>query len=179
MRSPETSDRFARRARHPCFRAQLGGPCFFAFINRRVAVPTRSQIASPTCPLALFWRRSRLLKVRYPAFIGALGGIRTPDPQIRSLVLYPAELRAPTRLLAKTPPNSKWLRTVGPPPATATANPTHAPVEFPPGPARSRSASRAAARGGRRLPCYGPASQAAEEPQWPSPTFHPLPSSSA
>ena len=27
-------------------------------------------------------------------FIGALGGIRTPDPQIRSLVLYPAELRA-------------------------------------------------------------------------------------
>ena len=28
-------------------------------------------------------------------FIGALGGIRTPDPQIRSLVLYPAELRAP------------------------------------------------------------------------------------
>jgi hypothetical protein len=41
---------------------------------------------------------------------GALGGIRTPDPQIRSLVLYPAELRAPTRLLAKTPPDSKWLR---------------------------------------------------------------------
>jgi hypothetical protein len=29
-----------------------------------------------------------------PANIGALGGIRTPDPQIRSLVLYPAELRA-------------------------------------------------------------------------------------
>jgi hypothetical protein len=26
---------------------------------------------------------------------GALGEIRTPDPQIRSLVLYPAELRAP------------------------------------------------------------------------------------
>src|SRR5207344_3368676 len=26
---------------------------------------------------------------------GALGGIRTPDPQSRSLVLYPAELRAP------------------------------------------------------------------------------------
>jgi hypothetical protein len=25
---------------------------------------------------------------------GALGEIRTPDPQIRSLVLYPAELRA-------------------------------------------------------------------------------------
>ena len=27
-------------------------------------------------------------------YAGALGGIRTPDPQIRSLVLYPAELRA-------------------------------------------------------------------------------------
>jgi hypothetical protein len=26
--------------------------------------------------------------------IGALGAIRTPDPQIRSLMLYPAELRA-------------------------------------------------------------------------------------
>jgi hypothetical protein len=26
--------------------------------------------------------------------IGALGEIRTPDPQIRSLMLYPAELRA-------------------------------------------------------------------------------------
>jgi hypothetical protein len=30
----------------------------------------------------------------YQCFVGALGGIRTPDPQIRSLVLYPAELRA-------------------------------------------------------------------------------------
>jgi hypothetical protein len=28
---------------------------------------------------------------------GALGEIRTPDPQIRSLVLYPAELRAPLK----------------------------------------------------------------------------------
>ena len=28
---------------------------------------------------------------------GALGKIRTPDPQIRSLVLYPAELRARRR----------------------------------------------------------------------------------
>src|SRR5262249_7748147 len=33
-------------------------------------------------------------KAQFPEFIGALGGIRTPDPQIRSLVLYPAELRA-------------------------------------------------------------------------------------
>jgi hypothetical protein len=30
----------------------------------------------------------------YQMFTGALGEIRTPDPQIRSLVLYPAELRA-------------------------------------------------------------------------------------
>jgi hypothetical protein len=29
-----------------------------------------------------------------PPVNGALGEIRTPDPQIRSLVLYPAELRA-------------------------------------------------------------------------------------
>src|SRR5580704_1488328 len=29
-----------------------------------------------------------------PDLTGALGGIRTPDPQIRSLMLYPAELRA-------------------------------------------------------------------------------------
>src|SRR5262245_32016712 len=33
---------------------------------------------------------------------GALGGIRTPDPQIRSLVLYPAELRAPQAFLTKS-----------------------------------------------------------------------------
>ena len=32
--------------------------------------------------------------VYLPIFNGALGEIRTPDPQIRSLVLYPAELRA-------------------------------------------------------------------------------------
>jgi hypothetical protein len=33
---------------------------------------------------------------------GALGGIRTPDPQIRSLVLYPAELRAPESFVTKS-----------------------------------------------------------------------------
>src|SRR5215471_7840447 len=39
---------------------------------------------------------ARLLppKLGSARFNGALGGIRTPDPQIRSLVLYPAELRA-------------------------------------------------------------------------------------
>ncbi len=30
----------------------------------------------------------------YQEKVGALGAIRTPDPQIRSLMLYPAELRA-------------------------------------------------------------------------------------
>jgi hypothetical protein len=39
---------------------------------------------------------------------GALGGIRTPDPQIRSLVLYPAELRAHGVVLAKSAGDSKW-----------------------------------------------------------------------
>ena len=29
-----------------------------------------------------------------PEDVGAPGGIRTPDTQVRSLVLYPAELRA-------------------------------------------------------------------------------------
>jgi hypothetical protein len=30
-------------------------------------------------------------------WFGAPGAIRTPDPQIRSLMLYPAELRAPNK----------------------------------------------------------------------------------
>ena len=38
--------------------------------------------------------RSRNRILGYKLSIGALGEIRTPDPQIRSLVLYPAELRA-------------------------------------------------------------------------------------
>jgi hypothetical protein len=33
--------------------------------------------------------------------IGAPGEIRTPDPQIRSLVLYPAELRAHRRVFSE------------------------------------------------------------------------------
>jgi hypothetical protein len=37
-----------------------------------------------------------------PAFLfGAPGEIRTPDPQVRSLVLYPAELRAQKRNCAE------------------------------------------------------------------------------
>ena len=42
----------------------------------------------PNCP-------EHLSAIRYVIdFIGAPEEIRTPDPQIRSLVLYPAELRA-------------------------------------------------------------------------------------
>src|SRR5262249_49228271 len=37
-----------------------------------------------------------------PSLAGALGGIRTPYPQIRSLVLYPAELRAPQAFVSNT-----------------------------------------------------------------------------
>src|SRR5258706_80908 len=40
-------------------------------------------------------------------FTGALGGIRTPDPQIRSLVLYPAELRARGSVLTERPSVNK------------------------------------------------------------------------
>jgi hypothetical protein len=36
-----------------------------------------------------------LVSIETVDFVGAPGEIRTPDPQIRSLVLYPAELRAP------------------------------------------------------------------------------------
>src|SRR5262249_39714290 len=39
---------------------------------------------------------------KFPYVFGALGGIRTPDPQIRSLVLYPAELRAPQPFLTNS-----------------------------------------------------------------------------
>jgi hypothetical protein len=38
--------------------------------------------------------RSTSKEIAEPAENGAPGEIRTPDPQIRSLVLYPAELRA-------------------------------------------------------------------------------------
>jgi hypothetical protein len=38
-----------------------------------------------------------LENAKNPDFTGALGEIRTPDPQIRSLMLYPAELRARKR----------------------------------------------------------------------------------
>ena len=45
------------------------------------------------------WKTTKSFKT-----IGALGEIRTPDPQIRSLVLYPAELRARIGLGTKRHP---------------------------------------------------------------------------
>ena len=42
---------------------------------------------------------------------GALGKIRTPDPQIRSLVLYPAELRALCSAVEKR--SAERWRTIG------------------------------------------------------------------
>ena len=42
---------------------------------------------------------------------GALGKIRTPDPQIRSLVLYPAELRAHSPAAGDSP--AEGGRTIG------------------------------------------------------------------
>src|SRR4051794_22304353 len=44
--------------------------------------------------LYIYFNYRWTLKRAEPGFVGALGEIRTPDPQIRSLVLYPAELRA-------------------------------------------------------------------------------------
>jgi hypothetical protein len=44
-------------------------------------------------------------------FYGAPERIRTSDPQIRSLVLYPAELRAPVRLRLSTLGGAAALRT--------------------------------------------------------------------
>jgi hypothetical protein len=60
-----------------------------------VGIPPASENASLARPQRLSVARPQSDAMQEVAiFIGALGGIRTPDPQIRSLVLYPAELRA-------------------------------------------------------------------------------------
>lgn len=46
---------------------------------------------------------------RGPFFYGALGGIRTPGPQVRSLMLYPTELRA---LLTRTAHHTTIFRII-------------------------------------------------------------------
>jgi hypothetical protein len=64
---------------------------FFNRINkvtRNLAGGGRDPILNGAGVARVRWRQARQNEN------GALGGIRTPDPQIRSLVLYPAELRA-------------------------------------------------------------------------------------
>ena len=65
-------------------RTENGQPC-----NRSGAQPSDPS-GSPQLPKSLLSLMAR-------SGFGALGEIRTPDPQIRSLVLYPAELRARMR----------------------------------------------------------------------------------
>ena len=49
----------------------------------------------PMCfPIVILGSADEMTFVQAIDFNGAPGEIRTPDPQIRSLVLYPAELRA-------------------------------------------------------------------------------------
>jgi hypothetical protein len=138
-------------------------------------------LADPGWADAMAWTFDRINAQR-TEIIGALGGIRTPDPQIRSLVLYPAELRAHRRVFSEDPGRFQTASHGRGAAATATA-PGHtlALNVLSAAPAGNRSTGRRFAQraGGRRLPCYGPASQAAEEARWPSPTSHPLPSSSA
>ena len=58
-------------------------------------------------PLQARKRRVLALPVLYRS--GAPEGIRTPDPQIRSLVLYPAELPAPSRRRVARPKRFELL----------------------------------------------------------------------
>ena len=66
-------------------------------VNRFAAVPKRTVVFG-TCltasDLGISGSKPFEKEVLVIDLIGALGEIRTPDPQIRSLVLYPAELRA-------------------------------------------------------------------------------------
>ena len=56
-------------------------------------VPLRCSTYIEGCASPTAKGDARLFLITCPGN-GALGKIRTPDPQIRSLVLYPAELRA-------------------------------------------------------------------------------------
>ena len=57
--------------------------------------PRRGRCRS--APLPRIGNVQPLLRYPFP-FIGAAGGIRTPDPQVRSLMLYPTELRPRGRI---------------------------------------------------------------------------------
>ena len=65
------------------------------------------KISSHGIPSARSWEEEMS---EMPDFPGALGEIRTPDPQIRSLVLYPAELRAHCHKVHATPEGQQRRR---------------------------------------------------------------------
>src|SRR5215475_6936952 len=67
-------------------------PCAIPAVLRRTQECNRFADQDTSLGLLRTGLRNRLLA---KGLSGALGEIRTPDPQIRSLVLYPAELRAP------------------------------------------------------------------------------------
>src|SRR5262249_7481803 len=98
-------------------------------------------------------------------FVGALGGIRTPDPQIRSLVLYPAELRAPRSFVGRR--NIQCARVFG-----SFPRPAQKKIVTPDG---ARVAPRLWQR---RLACYEGASSRAQR-GWQFPSSPPSRNSSA
>ena len=56
--------------------------------------PGRPYTAPRSAPIKRAELRARRMSKRIASLRGAPGGIRTPDPQVRSLMLYPAELPA-------------------------------------------------------------------------------------
>src|ERR1700688_4138478 len=70
--------------RHPCALALTTARCTSA-LGAKLA---RARLLANSVKWQYFLHGRRVLSA------GAPGEIRTPDPQIRSLVLYPAELRA-------------------------------------------------------------------------------------
>lgn len=56
---------------------------------RQSNAPTSSGVLNPSALAP----RKRAASMMRPLVLGAAGGIRTPDPQVRSLMLYPTELR--------------------------------------------------------------------------------------
>ncbi len=88
-------------------------PCALPIERRRHAAPSLRPVSPPARkPVQRGsggWPSSGSATPRgEPGKNGAPGGIRTPDPQIRSLVLYPAELRA--RRARRRP----WLASAAP-----------------------------------------------------------------
>ena len=116
-RSAPPPDRPATRRKRPASRALfLSGEECLKSLGRREVNPRRrscrltAQAVRPCASLASLASSSaaaRLLAILGAAGNGAPGRIRTSGPQIRSLVLYPAELRARERerhIRARFPP---------------------------------------------------------------------------